>query len=249
LQPSEAVRLGDKLVTALERQSDVEALESLTTALGAASDRLEPEPAAQLCTRSIRRLLHVRGLLSISVDARATLDRAVGSLLSRLSPQLAGLVAAPLCSLSLSEVGYETHEYSHTTRSYEALKVLLPLSECAELALEGPALAYASQVLPWAGTLLAAAHGATMRHLRCRLTPQELVDLLKMPTCYGDARRIVLGHLGLLHGRHFVNHWAFVRFSTEQKLGLDFTTPPKRPDLKESIERMLRILDQAEGKP
>jgi hypothetical protein len=29
----------------------------------------------------------------------------------------------------------------------------------------------------------------------------------------------------------FADHWAFVRFAQELKLGLDFTTPPKRPVL------------------
>ena len=63
-----------------------------------------------------------------------------------------------------------------------------------------------------------------------------------MPTCFGPARRVVLDHLGNRYGRRFVNHWAFVRFAREQGLGLDFTTPPKRPDPKESVERMLVIL-------
>src|SRR5262249_22799688 len=35
----------------------------------------------------------------------------------------------------------------------------------------------------------------------CRLTTQELVELLKMPTCGGEARRIVLDHLGNRYGR------------------------------------------------
>ncbi len=62
-----------------------------------------------------------------------------------------------------------------------------------------------------------------------RLTTQELVDLLKMPTCFGAARRVVLDHLGNRYSRRFVNHWAFVPYATEQKLNLDFTTPPRRP--------------------
>jgi hypothetical protein len=61
------------------------------------------------------------------------------------------------------------------------------------------------------------------------LTTQQLVDLLKMPTCFGAARRVVLDHLGNRYGRRFVNHWAFVRYATEQKLNIDFTTPPQRP--------------------
>jgi hypothetical protein len=65
--------------------------------------------------------------------------------------------------------------------------------------------------------------------LPCRLSTQDLVDLLKMPTCFGEARKIVLKHLGNGYGRRFANHWEFVRFAQEQQLDLDFTTPPKRP--------------------
>ncbi len=99
----------------------------------------------------------------------------------------------------------------------------------------------ASGQFAWAGALAA-------EPFPCRLTTQELVDLLKMPTCFGRARRVVLDHLGNRYGRRFVNHWAFVRYAQEQGLDLDFTTPPKRPDAKESLERMLRILDEPEGK-
>jgi hypothetical protein len=81
----------------------------------------------------------------------------------------------------------------------------------------------------------------------CRLATQELVDLLKMPTCFGEARRVVLDHLGNRYGRRFVNHWAFVRYAQEQGLNLDFTTPPKRPDPRESVKRMLEILDRPDA--
>ncbi len=64
----------------------------------------------------------------------------------------------------------------------------------------------------------------------CALTSQELVELLKMPTCFGKTRQVVLEHLGHRYGRRFVNSWAFVRYAREQGLDLDFTTPPRRPD-------------------
>jgi hypothetical protein len=82
------------------------------------------------------------------------------------------------------------------------------------------------------------------KRLPCRLETQELVELLKMPTCFGESRRLVLDHLGNRYGRRFANHWAFVRFAQERNLGLDFTTPPKRPDRKETVKRMLEILDE-----
>ena len=81
--------------------------------------------------------------------------------------------------------------------------------------------------------------------LPCRLATQDLVELLKMPTYFGMARGLVLDHLSNRYGRQFFNHWDFVRFAQEQNLGLDLTTPPKRPDPKESVERMLEILDGA----
>lgn len=84
--------------------------------------------------------------------------------------------------------------------------------------------------------------------LPCRLSSQDLVELLKMPTCFGMARRVVLQHLGNRYRRHFANHWSFVRYAEETGLKLDFTTPPKRPDPKESVKRMLEILDRTDAK-
>jgi tRNA A-37 threonylcarbamoyl transferase component Bud32 len=68
--------------------------------------------------------------------------------------------------------------------------------------------------------------------LPCRLSTQHLVELLKMPTCVGDVRRVILDQLGNRYGRRFDTHWDFVRYAQEQGLNLDFTTPPQRPDRK-----------------
>jgi hypothetical protein len=62
-----------------------------------------------------------------------------------------------------------------------------------------------------------------------RLSDQDLVELLKDPLCVRHARRAVLDQLGLQHRRAFANQWEFVRFAEEQRLGLDFISPPKRP--------------------
>jgi len=64
----------------------------------------------------------------------------------------------------------------------------------------------------------------------CRLSTPQLVELLKMPTCFGDARRVILDHLERRYDRRFNTVWSFVRFAEEQELGVDFTTPPVRPD-------------------
>jgi hypothetical protein len=73
---------------------------------------------------------------------------------------------------------------------------------------------------------------AAGKPLPCRLSTQDLVELLKVPTCVGAIRRIVLDHLGARYGRRFDTHWDFVRYADEQRLDLDFTTPPQRPDRK-----------------
>ncbi len=71
---------------------------------------------------------------------------------------------------------------------------------------------------------------ATVEPLPCRLGTQDLVELLKMPTCVAEVRQIILDQLGNRYGRRFDTRWDFVRYAQEQGLGLDFTTPPRRPD-------------------
>jgi hypothetical protein len=66
---------------------------------------------------------------------------------------------------------------------------------------------------------------------RPRLSPQQLVDLLKQPLVVGAARRIVLDSLEVYYHRQFADQWAFVRFAQEQGLDLDFTSPPQRPEM------------------
>jgi tRNA A-37 threonylcarbamoyl transferase component Bud32 len=65
----------------------------------------------------------------------------------------------------------------------------------------------------------------------CRLSTQQLVELLKMPPCEGEIRRVILDQLGNRYHRPFADVWEFVYFAKEQRLDLDFTTPPKRPEL------------------
>jgi hypothetical protein len=64
--------------------------------------------------------------------------------------------------------------------------------------------------------------------LPCWLSTQELVELLKQPTCTGPARRVILDQLENRYRRPFADHWAFVRFAGENGLDLDFTSPPHR---------------------
>jgi hypothetical protein len=66
----------------------------------------------------------------------------------------------------------------------------------------------------------------------CILSPQQLVEVLKMPTCVGEVRRVVLDHLGNRYRRPFADAWEFMHFAKEQNLDLDFTSPPQRPEVR-----------------
>jgi hypothetical protein len=72
---------------------------------------------------------------------------------------------------------------------------------------------------------------AAAEPLPCRFSTQFLVEVLKMPMCVGETRRVVLDHLGNRYQRRFADHWDFVRFVKEEKLDLDLTSPPMRPEL------------------
>jgi hypothetical protein len=70
---------------------------------------------------------------------------------------------------------------------------------------------------------------AAAEPLPCRLSTQQLVELLKYPSCVGTARRVVLDYLGHRYQRRFADLWKFVDYAHEHLPGLDLTTPPKRP--------------------
>jgi hypothetical protein len=65
--------------------------------------------------------------------------------------------------------------------------------------------------------------------LPCRLSTEELVNLLKQPTCLGQARRVILDYLEYRYHRTFRDHWEFVEYAREQLPDLDLIAPPKRP--------------------
>jgi len=71
--------------------------------------------------------------------------------------------------------------------------------------------------------------GPAVEPLPCRLSTQQLVDLLEQPKCQDPARRVVLDYLEYRCHRRFRNHWEFVEYAREHLPDVDLTTPPKRP--------------------
>jgi hypothetical protein len=65
--------------------------------------------------------------------------------------------------------------------------------------------------------------------LPCRFSTQWLVDLLKMPTCVGEARAVILEQLSNRYKQPFADQWEFVEFAEKHLPDIDLKSPPKRP--------------------
>jgi hypothetical protein len=210
--PADAARL---LTDALSREMEAHARQSLAEGLAAAVGRMEPAAAARVCDRTIRTLLRARSARPREVEHRRGFDSAVAALLPGLPAQEARTRAASLAAVMCSE-----GDLCRDLQDPQVVAgVMTPENERMRATL--------SRVL----TDTRQAPGDLRPDPSpCRLTTQELADLLKMPTCFGRARGVVLDQLGILHGRRFANHWEFVGFARENRLAIDLTTPPRRPD-------------------
>ncbi len=72
--------------------------------------------------------------------------------------------------------------------------------------------------------------GVAAKPMTCRLSTQQLVELLKMPTCVVETRRIILAQLAIRYHRPFGDVWEFVRFAEVNLPDIDLTSPPQRPE-------------------
>jgi hypothetical protein len=76
---------------------------------------------------------------------------------------------------------------------------------------------------------LATLSQASKKSSQSWFTTQQLVDLLKMPTCVDSVRSAVLDLLGERYERKFANQWEFVDFAEKHLPDIDLKSPPKRP--------------------
>jgi hypothetical protein len=222
LEPAEAARL---LTQVFEKETDAGARESLAAGLASAAGRLEPAEASRIGKEAMRSLLH-----RLMPDPRTMpsgdlpVDSGELTVLSTLLQQVDVEGVGPLM-LTLAR---------QTAGTSDAWGLTLVLADATRLPVRRRAVALVAGVGTGAGGPLAGLPflPAAREPFACRLGTQDLVDLLKLPTCVREVRRVVLDHLGNRYGRRFDTHWDFVRYAQEQGLNLDFTTPPKRPDAK-----------------
>ena len=234
LEPAEATRVSGKaariLTLAWEEETNAYSRDSLTEGLVLVLGNLSRTDAVTVCQPLVQTLLRAAEADGEEWKGWSTV-KPVTSLLSAMDDLDAGHIAARLAFAICS--GREVNIAINAggmggLRAPALLDALLTVNSRAELSRRTRAAATVVGLVnaaPFAGLpVLPAASEA----LPCRLSSQDLVELLKMPTCFGEARKVVLKHLGNRYGRVFANHWEFVRFAKEQHLDLDLTSPPKR---------------------
>jgi tRNA A-37 threonylcarbamoyl transferase component Bud32 len=224
LEPQEAAAT---LIQAITKTNDIIALRFLPRGLSAVAARLEPQEAARVSAAAAATLTQAMAKTS-DPNALRALAEGLSLVAARLERKDAARVSAAAAA-TLTQAMAKTNDSYTLSYLAESLSAVLGDGQrdkrTAAVAATVGGL-HDSQGLPGAVLLLRPATEPFPR----RLSDKELVELLKQPLCVGPARRDVLDHLGMHHGRTFADQWEFVRYAEEQKLGLDFTTPPQRPE-------------------
>jgi hypothetical protein len=240
MEPAQAARLcaeaAQVLSLATAQEKDPWNRWELHSGLAAVAGRLEPAEAARLCADAARSYNHTQDQGPDQYAWLTCVGRA-SALIQPLDPEGAAQVARVFPSRIVSEpdrFGIVPDGTGGSVPGFDADVLDRFLTNRTRPQVQRRAAAIVAAVgiaaqdpirslplLPAAGEPLA-----------CRLGTQDLVELLKMPTCVGPVRRVVLDQLGNRYGRRFETHWDFVRYAGEQGLGLDFTTPPQRPERK-----------------
>jgi hypothetical protein len=226
MEPAEAARQSAQVARLLAKalsKANPEAQSGIGEALGMVTTRVEPAEAARLSAQAALLLADVlNGKPASRVAARSGLARALRVVAARMEPDQAARLLA-------SALGKEKDSFAQSQLA-QALGSVATRVEPKEIA--SRSLLATRTVASWLSPLPHLGHAATLlqasQPLPCRFTTQQLVDLLKMPTCVGKARSIILQLLADRYKRPFADVWEFVEWAEKYEPGLDFTTPPKR---------------------
>jgi hypothetical protein len=238
------------LAQALAKTTEPLSLGGVAEVLAARAAELEPKEAARSCAPAAAILTQALARTT-SRYVLPRLAQGLVALAARLEPKEAAatlfLALAKMTDRGSAEaLAAERGQYTSRFDSPEPAEVLarglaVILTPVEPRELSGRAAAVVAAVGGPAGSGHAVGTPALLRPalapLPCPFATPELVELLKYPTCVGPARRMILDQLGQRYRRRFADHWAFVRFAQQQKLDLDFTSPPQRPVLPATGEK------------
>jgi hypothetical protein len=219
LGPGEASAAAQQALRAMGKTTEPAALYSLARALAALAGRLGPGEAARYTSAAAQQVLRAM--------AKTTHLGHLAWALEALAGRLGQEEALEATQKVLEAMGMTTDPPALLSSLAPALAVRLEPEEASErtgLAARAIAEGLAPPTrLSGLATLLRAS-----QPLPGRFSTQELIDLLKMPTCVGPAREVILRQLGQKCNRPFADLWEFVDWAHEHRPDLDLTTPPKR---------------------
>jgi hypothetical protein len=223
----------------MAKTTDLYALRALAEGLAALAARLEPKKAAQAAATLAR-------AIAKNTDRGGTywLAGCLATVAARLEPKEAAAILSLAIAKTTEPNFFSMHpglEYQGRGMEVLARGLAAVLTPVDPRELSGRAATVVAAVGCPAGCGHLVSTPALLRPalapLPCSLSTPDLVELLKQPTCVGRARRVILDQLENRYRRPFADQWAFVRFAKEQKLGLDFTSPPQRPVLPATGEK------------
>jgi hypothetical protein len=231
LEARDAAQTAAALLAAMKEFKGPYALDPLARGLSAMAGRLEPRDAAALAAEAVPILLRAMQDDARDPGALRRVAEGLSALAGCLEARDAAAVTAQAAAafLHLMKDLNDPLVLQSLARGFSAVLSAVPPAENPSRS----ATAASSVVFPAGIGQPLAALALVLPAAEpppCRLSDQQLVELLKMPTCVAEARRVILDQLGNRYRRSFADVWEFVRFAREQNLDLDFTTPPKRPE-------------------
>jgi tRNA A-37 threonylcarbamoyl transferase component Bud32 len=229
VEPREAARASGKAAEALSqamaRANDADVLCYLAGALSAQAGRMDPQDAARVSaiaaealSQAMSKTYGPRGLRQLALCLSAAAARLERADAARVSAAAAATLMRAMTKADADALPSLSEGLSAVLGPDRRQRALAVATATVRLQ-DGQGLLTTLCVLR-----------PVVEPLPRLFSDQELVDLLKHPLCVNEARRVVLDHLGTRYKRTFADQWEFVRFAEEQKLGLDLTTPPKRPE-------------------
>jgi hypothetical protein len=217
LQARDAATIAATLLQAMTGSKDLDPY-PIAEGLSVVAARLGPKDAVPLLPQAIQHTRNPNAVQPLVQDLSAVVPHMAASDATRITAQVArNLVAAAGNNGDLSAQNLSTL-LSAAGPTDDFKRGAMTVAACSLPASTG-------HPVPALIALIGAEQPPP-----CRLSTQQVVDLLKMPTCHGPVARVLLDQLGRRYDRTFGDPWEFVRFAQSQHFDLDLTTPPQRPE-------------------
>jgi hypothetical protein len=225
LEPKEAAQVcgqaASTLTQVISKIPDWPATQTLTQGLEAVAARLEAKEAAEAAAT----LTQAMSKTTIPGEL-ASLAEGLAAVAARLEPNEAARLRGQAAAILTQAMTRTPHAGALLA---QAVAAHLEPKEAARVCGQAAATLIQTMTRNRDSNFLQYQAQGLSAVLARALPPEVLVDLLKHPCCVSEARRLVLDALARHYQRPFADQWEFVDYAEANKLGLDFTTPPRKP--------------------